>query len=67
MHDPELEAAGIEGADHLRKQAKEGDALQFCPECDGNTYLGRIGVDERTCPTCKGKGLIDKQTGGLKG
>ncbi len=34
--------------------------MRFCPECDGNTYLGQVGVDERRCPTCAGKGMIEE-------
>jgi len=30
-----------------------------CGMCHGNTYLGRIGVDERRCPACNGKGLCE--------
>jgi hypothetical protein len=33
----------------------------FCAECDGRTYLGDVGLDERRCPTCNGKGILYMQ------
>lgn len=33
---------------------------RFCPTCDGNTYVGVIGVNARTCPACAGAGLFWK-------
>ena len=35
---------------------------QFCHQCEGVTYIGRIGVDERRCPTCNGAGLTKEPT-----
>ena len=38
---------------------QQHDPVQFCPTCDGQTYLGDIGSgQEHTCPTCQGRGLI---------
>lgn len=34
--------------------------VMHCPTCDGNTYVGRIGVDEMRCYECAGKGLVAK-------
>ena len=34
--------------------------LMICPTCDGNTYVGDIGMgNERYCPTCRGAGTVN--------
>jgi len=48
------DAPPIDAIDQERARAFTG----FCPTCDGNTYVGRFGVDAQRCPTCKGAGLV---------
>jgi hypothetical protein len=34
---------------------------RFCRTCDGQTYVGSIGLDAHTCPTCDGAGVFWKE------
>jgi DnaJ-class molecular chaperone len=34
---------------------------RFCRTCDGVTYVGTLGLDAHTCPTCDGAGVFWKE------